>query len=399
MHVQPRVVVVGGGFAGVEAVRTLTRSLPKAQVTLIDAHEYATMLPALPDVLSGRVRRSAITVPFRNLFDSRIRCIAGRVIRLELESRLVHTEHEALPYDYLILANGSTPAFYGFEPEEGALHTVDSFPAADALRSALESELSNKDRCTLLVVGGGYTGLEVAACAREGFSGAGDRLRVLVVERADEILSGMTQRVKRRVQSYLDRSGVSVVTGTSLEALKGDTAVFSDGTTIHDAVVCWSAGMQAATPETSVAVPAARDKRVHTDETLALPGYPEVFVAGDASLIMDGDRPVRRAVNFAFYSGRRAAKNVAARVHGRALRPFKPVDLGWVIPLGGTSSGTVFGFIPVAGRFGLRLHYLMSGFRHFSFRAAFEFYRTAFHLGRSVDSPRVCGDNDTGGET
>ncbi|TVQ23972.1 MAG: hypothetical protein EA383_12380 [Spirochaetaceae bacterium] len=387
----PKIVVVGGGFAGVQTVKTLLKALPGAQMTLIDRNEYATMLPALPDVLSGRVRRDAITVRFDEIFDARVRIVADVVSRIDAETRLVHTRNEAYPYDFLVLSNGSAPAFFGFAPESGTLHTVDSFPAAVSLRETLERRLADGQECTLVVVGGGYTGLEVAACTRDGFAAAGRRLKILVVEKADSILAPMAQRVRRRVAKYLERSDIAVATGVSLESLNDDTAVLSDGTRIGNAVVCWSAGMQAATPETSADLPAARDRRLLTNEFLQLQTFPEVFVAGDAAQLLNGDTPVRRAVNFAYYSGRRAGRNIAALVRGRKPKAFSPVDLGWVIPLGGTSSGTIFGFVPVAGKFGLRLHYLMSGFRHFTAGAAFEFYLAAFHLKRGVDVPSVRG--------
>ncbi len=387
----PKIVVVGGGFAGVQAVKTLLRAVPGAQMTMIDRNEYATMLPALPDVLSGRVRRDAITVRFDDIFDARVRIVADVVSRIDAEERLVHTTSEKFAYDFLVLSNGSAPAFFGFTPASGPLHTVDSFPGAVSLRETLERRLTAGQDCTLVVVGGGYTGVEVAACTREGFAAAGRRLNILVVEKADSILAPLSGRVRKRVEKYLERSDIAVVTGVSLESMIDDTVVFSDGTRIENAVVCWSAGMQAATPETSEDLPAARDRRLLTNAYLQLHDYPEVFVAGDAAQLLDGDTPVRRAVNFAFYSGRRAGRNIAAIVRDRKPKAFVPVDLGWVIPLGGTSSGTVFGFIPVAGKLGLRLHYLMSGFRHFSAGAAFEFYRTAFNLKRGVDVPSVRG--------
>ncbi|MFP4508785.1 MAG: NAD(P)/FAD-dependent oxidoreductase [Spirochaetaceae bacterium] len=392
MNSEPRIVVVGGGFAGSQAVRTLVQKLPGANITLIDTNQYATMLPALPDVLSGRVRRDSIVVPFTDIYGTTVRIVAERVTSIDFSERVVHLATDSHAYDFLVLANGSVPAFFGFQPEAGRLHTMDSYQAATALRTELEQRLSETkvgQECTLLVVGGGYTGLEVAACAREGFSEVKERFRVVVVERAPEILGPMPDRVRRRVTKYLEKAGVSVVTGTSLESLSGSTATLSDGTRVDNVVVCWSAGMRAATPDTPAELPTARDGRILTEETLAMPGYPEVFVAGDAAQLRKKDVPVRRAVNFAYYSGRRAAENVAAMVKGRKPKAFKPVDLGWVIPLGGTSSGTVFGFIPVAGRFGLRLHYIMSGFRHFSGRAASEFYKAAFHLARRVDPPAV----------
>jgi NADH dehydrogenase len=245
----------------------------------------------------------------------------------------------------------------------------------------------------VVIVGAGYTGLEVASCLRQGAELLGASPRITVVEIADTILGFLAERERSRILSYFESIDVDIRTGTALERYASGTALLSDGSRLEGALICWAAGMQARTSLIEGGVERTRDGRIRTTATLQLPAHPEVFVAGDAAALEKGGKPARRAVNFAYYSGRRAGENVAAAVSGRKLREFRPVDLGWIIPLGEESVGRIFGAIPTGGALGLRLHYTMCGFRRFAPGYGGEFYRTATRLSRTPDplAPRPGG--------
>lgn len=351
------------------------------------------MVPALPDVVSGRVRVDAIAHPLEEAVGSATRSDAGHgveviadeVERLDLASRRIHTRQSSYDYDYLVIANGSAPAYFGFEAADGTLHTVHSLETARKFRGAVESHLRANPSAPIVIVGAGYTGLEVAACLRTGAANADARPDITVVDVADSILGFLTDGERRRIRSYFDSIDVEIRTGTALESYYGGTAVLSDGTRIADSLVCWAAGMRAQPLPIDGEVERTRDGRLRTTAALQLPQHPEVFAAGDAAALWKGDTTARRAVNFSYYSGRRAGANVAAAIAGRPLRDFRPVDLGWIIPLGEESVGRVFGAFRVGGSMGLRMHYLMCGFRHFAGARAGEFYRTALRLSRRPD--------------
>lgn len=395
MNDRTRVIVLGGGFAGLQAVKTLVKKAPNAELTLIDANAYATMLPALPDVLSGRVPRWALTRSFTDILPKGVRLLQDTITAMDFGARLLTGLHGTYRYDYLVVANGSRPAFFGFTPSSGTLHTLHSYTAAESLRAELLRSSRETDHTTLVVVGGGYTGLEVATFAHHGFADLRPGLSILVVERADSILSFVPEKGRRKVLAYLQSIEVELKTGVSLEELNSTVAKLSDGTTVHNPVVCWTAGMQGANDTIAGSVDQTRDKRLQTNEYLQLPVHPEVFVAGDAAALgkghaaalSNGDAVLRRALIFAYDSGRLAADNCVRVMQGRELRAFHPVDPGWVIPLGGMSLGKLFGFLPVGGRWGLRLHYFLAGIRHFGAAQAWEFMKTALFLGRAPDKP------------
>ena len=414
-------VVIGSGFAGIQAVKSILARSPRMTVTLVSRTPYATMLPALPDVLSGRVRKDVLATPLADIFrkdlagfDSRssgtgssgsessesagdsdhgrVHLLIGNVSGIELERRILTVDDGKLAYRSLVIAHGSTPNFFGFTPQGGTLYTVDTLDHARELRREFtrreRSASSGGGPVQVVVVGAGYTGLEICMSLKHGARSAGlPEPEITVVEAADRMLPFLSDREREYVARYLEQAGVTILLDTALTSYDGMTATLSNGTAINGALVCWAAGMHSGGVEIVGTVDRTRDGRLKTNEYLQLPDYPEVFVAGDAAAIAKNGTVQRRAINFAYYSGRTAGANLARREsQGTRLKPFRPVDLGWIIPLGGISLGHALGFLRIRGRIGLRMHYAMCGFRHFRWEEARDFYRTAFRLSRVPDS-------------
>lgn len=380
---QKHAVVLGGGFSGLEAVRAIRRHAPDSAVTLIDANPYATMVPALPDVVSGRIPEGALARPLSEVVEAEVELVVDPIESVDLTARKLVGTKSSYGYDYLVIANGSKPNFFGFQPEGGTLHSVHSYPKAMEFRHDFMEQARRTSEPEVIVVGGGYTGLEVAASLRYGTEGSDVRPRIRVVELAEDVVPFMPEKIRRKIRDYLDSRDITLLTSTSLQRLAGATATLSNGEVIENALVCWSAGMKATQEKVEGDVKRTKDMRIRTNEALQLPSHPEVFVAGDAAALEKGGNTLRRAVNFSIYSGRQAGKNVAALIRGKVPSPFRPADLGWVIPLSEISTGTILNTIPVGGSFGLRLHYFMCGFRHFGAGEAWEFYKTALRLKRS----------------
>jgi NADH dehydrogenase len=306
-------------------------------------------------------------------------------LRVDGAARRLHTAGGDFPFDALILAPGSVSTPVPDALAGAPWHSVATLQEALAFRSVVVEGLSDGATPEVLIVGGGYTGLETALALR-GSTGTVPSPRVTVVEAGGDVLPMVSPKKRERLKGYLRGQGVDLRLATTVEAAEVDddrTRVrLSDGTYFDAPILCWAAGMRAAPIDLGDDVSRAPDGRVEVDEFLRIPGVPGVFVAGDMALLRRKGDPVRRAVNFAYYSGRRAGRNAVAYLSERRLKPFTPVDLGWVIPLGDASVGRVFGAITVGGRLGLRMHYTMSGFRHFGGGYGGEYYRTALNLRR-----------------
>lgn len=396
--------MIGGGFAGIQAVRVLGKRLGGAEITLLDRTGHATMIPALPDLFSGRVMRSALTRPLAEVVSGTAQVVVDTANRIDLAERTVIGNAGRYRYEGLVIAAGSIPASPPPPLHGLPVHTVATIDAAERFRRALDRRVANRRPGSVVIVGGGYTGLETAAAIRRGT--VPERApRVVVVDTAPVLLSVVDKRRQPRLLDALSARGVEILAGTSVsqaEPTEGDdaddavTVTLSNGTTIPNALLVWAAGMQAAAPSLHPAGATTRDGRLEVTEELRLPGYPEVLVAGDVAALRTGEQVLRRAVNFAYYSGRTAGKNLAAHLSGGKSTAFHPVDLGWVIPLGDDSAGRIFGSVGVGGRFGLRMHYAMCGVRHFGGGRAGEMYRTAINLNRQ---PEPLGTPPGGSET
>ena len=165
---------------------------------------------------------------------------------------------------------------------------------------------------------------------------------------------------------FLTAQGAEVRLGVAVESFDGRNAV-AGGRTYENVFFCWAAGSKFAVPEIKGNVDRLRDGRLKVARDLSLPNYPNVFAAGDAAAIEPRGQPLRKAVNFAYYGGKHAGRNIARRLRGRPTRPFRPVDLGWVVPFRETSVGRLPFGLWVHGRLGVRLHHQMCGIRNYSF--------------------------------
>jgi NADH dehydrogenase len=373
------IVVIGGGFAGGQAVEAVRRADAAATIHLIDRTGLATMLPALPDLMSGRLRRSALTRPLNEIFKDSADLITGEVHRINPKDRTVELEGRTLRYDAAVISAGSVPVPPPALFSEFPIHTVHDFESASGLRERIAGELRKGRRPQVLIVGAGYTGLETAAAIR-GSTQVSPAPAVTVVDAAENILPMVSPKARAKIVANLTARGVDLRIATGVASAAEGTVVLTDGSRIDDPIICWTAGMRASPIELPEEVERTRDGRIITNEFLQVPKFPSLYAAGDsAALIRDGQY-LRRAVNFSYYSGRAAGRNAMAQLAGRVQKPFRPVDLGWVIPLGTISSGRVLGGIPVGGKLGLRMHYFMSGFRHFRGGSRGEFFATALNL-------------------
>jgi NADH:ubiquinone reductase (H+-translocating) len=375
--------IIGGGFAGIQAARAASRAYPQMSIRLIDRNSYATMIPALPDILSGRFPADALIRPLADLLPPNCELIAERVTGVDLVSRTVRTETGTVSYDALVLAAGSTPARPPWDTDVVPAFGVQTLEQALELRDEFERRLATRQPLSVIVAGGGYTGLETAIALRDGCREP-DRCEIRVVDPAGSLLPMITDAERERLLAFISSRGITVQTGTTINRVERSGAHLSDGTTVTDPLLIWAGGMRAEPVLNTERADSSRDGRLAVTPTLALPDHPEVFVAGDLAALAKDDQILRRAVNFAYYSGRAAGKNAARHLKGTRGETFSPVDLGWVIPLSDESAGRIFGAIRVGGKLGTRLHYLMCGFRHFGPKQAWAFYSAALALNRRM---------------
>ena len=366
-----RVVVIGGGFGGLQAVHGLRHA--DVEVTLIDRRNFHLFQPLSYQVATGALSATEICFPLRWIFRRRrnVRVLLGTVTDFDLDGRSVRVEPGAgdegpltIPYDTLIVAGGSYYGYFGHDEWQEVAREVKSLESALAVRAqilsafeAAELETDQERRkawLTFVVVGGGPTGVEMAGqigelgrdtLRREFRSVDPTEARVLLVETVDRLLASFPPKLSDKAAHSLEHLGVT--------PLVGHTVVDIDehGVTIEDSqqrperiparTVIWAAGVTASATARQLgeATGAEVDRagRVSVAPNLTLPGHPEVFALGDMVRVLgENGRPqeLLGVAPVAMQQGRYAAKAVKARLHGEEPEPFRYRDKGNVATIG-----------------------------------------------------------------
>jgi NADH dehydrogenase len=336
---RPRVVVLGGGFGGLEATRALEKA--PVELTLIDRQNHHTFQPLLYQVATATLTPADVAWPIRGLLGdlAHVRVLMTEVEGVDLDRREVRTSGGVFPYDVLIVATGATHAYFGHDQwaahAPGLKRIEDATDIRRRLLTAFEkAELSDDPAMrdaltTFVVVGGGPTGVELAgaiadlsrdALARDFHNVDPSKARILLVEAGPRLLPAFPERLSEYARRALNGLGVEVRTGAAVTGIEDD-AVLVAGEKIPAGAVIWAAGVAASGAADWLGAERDRSGRVKVAPDLSLPGRPEVFVIGDTAAVTDAKgRPVPGIAPAAKQMGRYVGEVVAARVEGRPRR-------------------------------------------------------------------------------
>ncbi|MEV7677756.1 NAD(P)/FAD-dependent oxidoreductase [Streptomyces sp. NPDC088341] len=370
-----RIVIVGAGFAGYEAARTLShRVRDTAEVVLLNPTDYFLYLPLLPQVAAGILEPRRVTVSLSGTLP-RVRLVLGEAGHVDLESRRVeYTGPEGdrgeLTYDRLVLAVGSVNKLlpvpgvaeyaHGFRGLPEALYLRDHVTRQIELAAATDDHREGTARGTFVVVGAGYTGTEVAAQGQL-FTDALVRKqpawchrrkpRWLLLDIAPRVLPELDRRLSTTADRVLRRRGVDVRTRTSVKEAGRTGITLDDGEFIETHTLVWCVGVRPDPLVSEIGVPVERG-RLLVDARLNVPGHPEVFACGDAAAVPDLTRPgefTPMTAQHASRQGRLAGRNVAATLGHGEQRVYRHHDLGFVVDLGGVKAAANPLGVPLSG--------------------------------------------------
>ncbi len=368
-----RVLILGGGYAGLAAARKLARGAPPdVSVALVDRGRENVFTPVLPDVISGRIRPRHMVEPlepFCRRLD--VEFIHGAVRRIHPAEGRVETDAGDFSADYLLICLGCENNYHGNSQAREHAIGLKSRAEGAAMRQGVTDLVrgGRRPRPHVVVVGGGYTGFEVAghvALLLHRLTGLPyarlpEVCRVLVVEQADEVLRNCSPAVRHWAVRLLERFGVEVRTGVSAAEIGPGQVRLTDGTRLGRTLAAWTAGVTPGPAVAALDTPKVAGGRLAVDEFLRLPEAPAAFAAGDAAgpRVPGTEEPLRLNVPFSLAGGRHAARNVLRSMAGRPLEPFRPFDPGYIVPLApGQGAGVVLG-VEMVGRLPSLLHYLM----------------------------------------
>jgi NADH dehydrogenase len=352
-----RIVVLGGGFAGLETIRCLEKRLRRrndVEITLVSDRNYVLFTPLLPQVASSLVEPRHIVQPIRDIRGTRpFRFRRDRVVDLDLANRRVILAEGILEYDRLVIAlGGVTPTFgipgvaehaLGYKWLDDAVlmrdHLIDLAEHADHE----PDDVVRRRMLTVCVVGGGYTGVELITELQDFFSsyivptyrGIGpDDYRLLLVESGAQILRGVHPTLAERARRKLGRERIEVRTGTRVTRVKVGAVEVNGTEDIPVGLTVWAAGVTGHPVLAQVPIEHDRLGRIVVDSFLQVPGHPEVVGAGDAVTISGNATASIPIIPAALAHGRLAAHNLVAGLDGRALRQIEFEPQGMLVSLG-----------------------------------------------------------------
>jgi NADH dehydrogenase len=384
---QPHVVIIGGGFGGLDAARALNGA--PVRVTLLDRHNHHVFQPLLYQVATAALSPGDIASPIRWILrhQQNVEVLLADVRAIDPVAKHVITDHQTVSYDYLIVATGAAHAYFG-HPEWASrapgLKTLDD--ALEMRRRVLlafeaaerETDPAVQQRLlTFVIIGGGPTGVELAGALaeiarqtlRDDFRHIRpESARILLVEGGPHVLGAFPDTLRAAARASLERLGVDVRTNAVVTAIDED-GVTAGGEKIPAQTILWAAGVAASPLATSLGVPLDRVGRVTPLATLSVPQNPEIFVAGDICAFVQDGAPLPGVAQVAKQQGAHAARNVLRAVRGQALEPFHYVNFGNVATIGRGAAVVDIGPVRASGWlawvFWLFLHiFWLIGFRN-----------------------------------
>jgi len=385
-----KVVIVGGGFAGLNAARGLG-SRSGVDVTLIDKHNFHLFQPLLYQVAMAGLSPADIAVPIRSLLarHQNIKVLQGAVSGFDVESQKVISDIGDIEYDYLIIACGAVPSYFGHTEWEEHAPSLKTISQATEIRrrilTAFELAEHTDDRekqrslLTFVVIGGGPTGVELAGAIGEmsrftlarDFRNIDARLtRVFLIEGGPRILPTFSESLSSRATRDLEKLGVQVWLNSFVQHID-DEGVQIGGDRISSSTVLWAAGVRGAQLQADDATESDKLNRIYVEQDLSLPDHKNVFVAGDqASLARSIEGiSIPGTAPAAMQQGRYLAKLILNDIAGKERSPFIFVDRGQMATIGRSRAVVEFGRFKLAGFFAwitwLLVHiYFLVGFKN-----------------------------------
>lgn len=352
---QPKqVVIVGGGFAGLNAAKALRRE-SRVEVTLIDRRNHHLFQPLLYQVAMAGLSPADIAVPIRSILSKQrnTRVFQGKVTAIDFRRQIVVADFGEVPYDYLLLACGARHSYFGHDQWESHAPGLKTIEQATEIRRRLLSAFEEAERTsdadqrkrllTFVVVGGGPTGVELAGAIGEmsrftlarDFRHIDSKLaRIILVEAGPRILPMFSEEMAGRATRDLEHLGVQVWTSSPVTSIDRDGVQIS-AERISAATVLWAAGVEASELGPSAGLPADDHGRVVVNADLTVAKYKNVFVAGDqATFSHDTGRPLPGVAPVAMQQGRFVAKTIICDLDERPRTTFKYADKGQMATIG-----------------------------------------------------------------
>lgn len=352
----PRIVVIGGGFAGMSFIKQLRGE--KVQIVLFDRHNYHTFQPLLYQVSTGGLEPDSIAYPLRKVFrkHNNFHFRMAEVEHINTKEKIISTSVGSLPYDYLVIATGTRTNYFGNENIANNSMPMKTVPQALNIRSLILQNIEEADRVSseeerkrflnFVIAGAGPTGVELAGALAEFRKGILENdypeleeedMEVHLIEGQDRVLPPMSEAVSKKAQRFLEKLGVNVHLSTLISDYDGTTVTTKDGKTFRTATFIWAAGVTGA-PVAGINASAIVDRanRYKVDHFNKVEGFDTIYALGDVALMNTKDYPKGhpQVAQPAIQQGKRLGRNFRKMLKGKKMEPFEYFDKGTMATVG-----------------------------------------------------------------
>jgi len=383
----PRIVIIGGGFGGLWAARTLANQ--PVDVVVIDRNNYHTFLALLYQVAAAELTAEDIAYPVRSVFSKipNIDFILAHARRIDLQNRQIETDSETISFDYLIMANGSVTSTFGVPGVEEHAYFLKTLEEAVALKNhiiccfesaARETNAESRKRLlTFVIAGGGATGVEYAGALTELIHGPlikdypgidFSEVRIILLEAAEQLVLSMPSNIRDYTAGQLRAMGVDVRLKVAVAEVFPDSVGLKGAENIETKTVVWTAGVKGEGLAVASNIPVTRDGRVAVNETLQIKDRQNIYVIGDLASINEGQRILPMVAQVAIQSGVASAQNILRQIAGLAPQPFIYKDRGSMITIGRKAAGVAIGSRTFTGFFAWLMWLVIHLFNLIGFR-------------------------------
>lgn len=352
----PRIIVIGGGFAGISFIKRLQKE--KVQIVLFDRHNYHTFQPLLYQVSTAGLEPDSIAYPLRKIFRKNIdfHFRMAEVENIDAQNNTVHTSIGSLTYDYLVIATGTRTNFFGNESIAQNSMPMKTVPQALNIRSLMLQNIEKADMATdeaerkrllnFVIAGAGPTGVELAGALAEFRKGIlendypeldEDEMNVHLIEGQNRVLPPMSETVSKKAQKFLEKLGVQIHLETIISDYDGKTVTTKDGKKLQTATFIWAAGVTGA-PIKGIDGQALvqRANRYKVDVYNRVKGFDNIYALGDIALMETDKYPKGhpQVAQPAIQQGKHLGKNFRKMLKGQTLEPFNYFDKGTMATVG-----------------------------------------------------------------
>jgi len=419
MSEKKRIVILGGGYAGVAAAKTLLKIFKRdnsVDLSLIDRHPYHTLMTELHEIAGDRVEQNAVQVSFKKIFGARrINIIQDRIETIDFENRKLKSTQNTYDYDYLLLGVGGEPEDFGIPGVKEHSFTLWSLKDALRLKDHIEDtffqassetdEQKRREMLTFVVAGAGFTGVEMIGelidwkkkLAKKYFVDEKE-VRLLLIEAIDKILPILPEPLQDKAYKYMEKKGVEIMICSKITKAEAGSFEINGTTEIRTPTLIWTCGVQGcefagnlaltkgrcankkctfATTQGSCGVKncqfagperyiSGKRGRLLVNDYMQSPDYSNVYVTGDVSWYLENEKVLPQIVETALQTGETAAHNIVADIKGTEKKAFKSSYHGFMVSVGAkwgvahVMNISLSGFFAMATKHLINLHYLLS---------------------------------------